>query len=165
MAKKRVFEGTKKKVPFTIETTLTDAAAIKILRERSKVDDDFMAQCADAIEISGMKNVKVKVKPNLLAWGFRMASETGTAHESFVLPDKIRNMVQYRKPLNFEVAGFSVKIAKAGERSKYTDMYTITDGGEFRNNKFYGRATVDGTWLPTRETPEEVVNAIKTFGE
>ena len=163
----RVFEGTKRKVPFRVETILTDSEAIAILRA---TDKKFPNDCADHIEIMGMSGkIKMKPKMNLVAWGFRLAGEPPSA-EAFTLPSKVLGMVAYRRPLSFTVTDdhgedFDVKIACHGANSKYEGQYLITDGGDWPANAFYGRAQSDGLWKPTGITPACVVDAIKTFGE
>lgn len=40
---------------------------------------------------------------------------------------------------------------------------TITDGGKYPDNEFYGRMELDGSWNPTRNTPDRVTEALKAF--
>lgn len=40
---------------------------------------------------------------------------------------------------------------------------SITDGGKYPDNTFYGRMSADGGWTPTRSTPEHVIDALRAF--
>ena len=68
-AKKRSFEGKRKGVSFTHETTQTNAEAIEKLNAQ---DSTFAADCAFAI---AKMERGMKYRENLVAWGFRLADE------------------------------------------------------------------------------------------
>jgi hypothetical protein len=163
MAKKvkRVFHGKRKGVPFEIETTLTNAAAIKIL---GKIPGEFAEDCA--YEITLLEGGHT-AKPSLVAWGFRLAKEGPPAAAGPVqLSAGVLARVMCRKPLKaLTPAGNPVLVRLCGDRSKHVGKYAITNGGDYGSDAaaFYGYASPAGKWTPTRMTPEGVVEFLKTF--
>jgi hypothetical protein len=157
VAKKRTFETVHggRKPDFSVETTLTDEEAIKLLGGYE--GQDFNAKCAFAIHTNSKG---YRTNPNLLAWAFRKAEEKANPPEALTLNADILSMVACRRPLRGEVDGFPFKVQKCGDRSAYAGMYNITDDGEYPRNKFYGRATKDGEWSPTAITPAAVIKKL-----
>ena len=155
MATTRTFQGSRKKVPFTVKTTMTDEAAIKIL---AKIEGDFASDCA--FEIARMRE-GMKAKEVLVAWGFKLASEGPRKSAAVVLPAGVLARVAFRKPLKaLTPAGNPVVVRLCGPRSKHEGSYSITNGGAFGSpeNAFYGYATPEGEWKPTSATPEGIVD-------
>ena len=162
MAKKtkRSFTGSRKKVPFTVETTLTDAEALVAL---SQMDGDFAKDCAFEI---GKLAQGMKAREVLVAWGFKLAEEGPRKSAVAVqLPVAVLNRVAFRKPLKtLTPAGNPVVIRLCGPKSKNEGSYSITNGGAFGSpeNAFYGYATPAGEWKPTSATPEGIVKFLTT---
>lgn len=158
----RVFEGTRKGQPFTVTTSLTDAQAIEVLRVGGS--EGFAADCAAQIELMGLakeRNLPIKVRMNLVAWGFRMAEEklnrvTLTLHPSYL------SRVAFRRPLTFAVGDEVVSISICGSTSKHAGKYRVSNGQPFGSpdQKFYGFADPNGTWAATKVTPSTVVEAL-----
>jgi len=151
----RKFEGMCKGAPFTVETTLTNEAAVKILRASG---NEFSMNCADHVEIEGSRFAK----PNLVAWGFRKAEALANAPEPTRLSEAILSIVKFRKPLKIDVGEYPVKVSLAGPNSKHSGRYLIGNGGVFRHpdSRFYGYGEPDGSWTPRDETPQEVIEAL-----
>ena len=54
-----------------------------------------------------------------------------------------------------EVKGEPLKLTLAGPQSSFPGTINITDGGPWGDNKWYGRVTEDGEWMPSKVvTPE-----------
>ena len=143
-------------------TTLTNEEAIAALRDGSD-GVGFASDCADHIEIMAMREAapahlraKLRVRENLVAWGFRIADEK-VNRVVVMLSETVRKRVAFRKPMRGKVAGECFKVALCGSNSKHTGKYSITDGGPFGDNRFYGYAEANGTWSPAHVTPEEVI--------
>ena len=56
-----------------------------------------------------------------------------------------------------------VKISRSGPRAKVPFALNVTDLGRYPDNKWYGRIEPDGSWLPTRSTPVEVIETVEEF--
>lgn len=63
-----------------------------------------------------------------------------------------------------ELANQPVVFAKAGARAQYPGSINVTDGGPYRNNKWFGRI-VDGQFEPSRRCPEGIVSFVKAFSK
>lgn len=151
----RTFTGTGRKTgEFTVETTLTDAEAIEVLRSR---DNQFAQDCADHIELESMG---LKARANLVAWGFRLCEQKD---ETVTISPKLLKLVRFRKPVSGEVNGEPFKLQLHGPGSKHAGQYMITDGEKWPGNRFYGRATAEGQWRVTADTPACVVERLKNF--
>lgn len=160
----RTFEGTSRKAgAFEVTTSLTNSEAVTQLRA---MGNDFASDCADHIELMEMgetRKLPVKYRANLVAWGFRLIDDV-VNRIVLTLPASITERVRYRKPMAFAAAGdLPVHIRQCGPDSKHEGKYQITDGTGF-GGAFYGFASPDGEWSPTRATPKAVVEAIKNFG-
>jgi hypothetical protein len=60
-----------------------------------------------------------------------------------------------------------VVLYRSGPKSKYEGTINVTDGGDFGNNKWYGRVDKEGNWTHGRTYPElnEVEGLLKKLGE
>ena len=57
--------------------------------------------------------------------------------------------------ISLEVDGHPVRLSLAGSRAKVPGSITVTDGGPFGANRYYGRVLPDGTWQkPFKAFPE-----------
>lgn len=57
--------------------------------------------------------------------------------------------------IRVEINGHPLQFALAGPKSKYAGSVTITDGGPYGDNKWYGAVTPEGVWTPSSQvTPE-----------
>jgi hypothetical protein len=123
---------------------------------------DFAITCADHIELmelASTRKLPISYKPNLVAWGFRLIEDDAN-RVTLTLPEKLRDRVAFRKPLAFVAGGeYPVTIRVCGVNSKHHGKYQITDGTGF-GGAFYGYASPDGEWSPTRSTPDAVVKEI-----
>lgn len=159
----RTFEGTSRKGgPFKVVSSLTNDEAITKLRA---MNNDFAGDCADQIEIMSLRKTvapsvaaKMRVRENLVAWGFKLCHDADN-RVTLRLPDVVLHKVVERKPMAFVAGEFPVHIRRCGAQSKHVGKFQITDGTGF-GGAFYGYATSEGDWTPTRATPQEVIDAI-----
>ena len=158
---KRIFkyDGRKRKADFNVTTELSDETAINLLTdgagiEPGNVADTFASKCA--FEIHKVAN-GFRGRDNMVAWGFKLAEEKANPVAPLVLGDSVLSLVAFRRPLRGEVNGHPFKVSLCGERSRHCGKYAITDGKAFSESQFYGYAEPDGSWSPSRRTPEEVI--------
>ena len=149
------------KANFEVETTLTNAEALAILEK-----DDSELGKACMMEVRKLDAGTFIVKPNLIAWAFKKASEgIRTNHGVVVLGEHVTSCVSCGNPLPGEVDGHPFLIQQHGARSKYDGQYKISDGVDWPAGAFYGRAVPndDGVpeWKPTAATPAAIVEALK----
>lgn len=57
-------------------------------------------------------------------------------------------------------AGLTIKFMTGGRNP---GTVTVTDGGAYPNNEFYGRVQPNGDWDPPRNTPGEVIDALREY--
>ncbi len=60
--------------------------------------------------------------------------------------DKAAEHLKYPKIHLVDPDGNPVVLAVAGPKSQFTGQINVTDGGPFKNNKWYGRIDLDGVW-------------------
>lgn len=58
--------------------------------------------------------------------------------------------------IKLEVNGNPLRLALAGPKSKYHGSVTITDGGPYGDNKWYGAVSPEGAWKPSRAVTDEL---------
>ena len=151
------YDGTqarRRKPSFEVRTALTDAEAMALLRGEGS---EFALDCAN--EIDKMSR-SFEHKANLVAWAFKLAERIANPPPTVSLSGAIRGMVRFRKPLKGMADGNPFKVSLCGANSRHAGSYSITDGGPFGSNQFYGYAKPDGTWTPTQATPEAIVAAL-----
>ena len=159
MAKRteRTFEHDGKKRSVKVTTKLTDDEAIKLL---GGIDgDSFNAKCA--FEINKMKE-GYRAAPGLVAWGFHNAENPRKKFAPTTLALFVQHMVACRRPLAGEIEGHPFKVVQHGARSRHCGQYTVTDGAEYPDNEYYGRASEEGEWKPTGATPQAIVDHLTT---
>jgi uncharacterized protein DUF6011 len=59
--------------------------------------------------------------------------------------------------------GQSVRLSRAGEKSRYVGQIMVTDGGSFGSNKFFGRIDETGNLTPGRDMTRDVARLIEAF--
>jgi hypothetical protein len=59
----------------------------------------------------------------------------------------------------------SVKFRLAAQTSKYNGCVLVTSGGGYSYNKFFGRITPHGEWVPTKSATPEIVEFVKNFAK
>lgn len=71
-----------------------------------------------------------------------------------------------RPKVNLQLAnGSPVRLAVAGQRSKYAGQIMVTDGGAYGNSKWFGVIRLDGTWHGGQDETPEVLALVRKFGE
>lgn len=82
--------------------------------------------------------------------------------------DRAAGHLKYPKIHLQTPSGQPVVLARAGERSKAPGSITVTDGGSYGNNRYYGRIQKDGVYEQSFRTfPEsgEVIEVLKSLAE
>lgn len=153
------YDGRGKKSDFNVTTKLTDTEAINLLTGGKGIQpgtesETFAEKCA--FEIHKLA-AGFRARGNMIAWGFKLAEEKANPVPASCLSASVLSMVRFRKPLKGEVDGEPFKVSLCGARSRHSGKYTITDGGPFGQNRFYGYAEPNGAWTPARVTPPSVV--------
>ncbi len=67
--------------------------------------------------------------------------------------------LQYPR-VTFATSAGTVRIQRAGERSRYAGDLMVTDGGSFENNRFYGRIDKAGAFHPGRDSSSAVTGVL-----
>ena len=167
MAKKttRTFEGTNRAGKVLSHTTsLTDLQAMNTLEDIKGEGEKFHLDCA--FEILKMSRGR-KGNPLLVAWGFKLADEILNPPKPLRLSEAIRACVRERRPLRDMVeaengaGSFPFKVSITTSQNKHgAGHYLITDDGEWPRNTFYGMASPQGEWKPTRATPQVIIEEL-----
>jgi len=158
MAEERTFTGSRKGVPFTVETTMNDAECLAHL---ATIPGKFSEDCA--FEIGKLKHAGLRSKETLVAWGFKLAEEKANPPKGVTFdPKVIGKFIAARRPLRFERDGLRFEVGFCGPASKQSGSYRITNGERYGSpyQAFYGYITPAGEWKPTRAATPEVVNAV-----
>lgn len=75
----------------------------------------------------------------------KACKNVGNMSKLIDLFNKAKQHLKWPK-ISLEVNGHPVKLSLAGERAKVPGSITVTDGGPFGANRYYGRVDPDGTW-------------------
>ena len=146
-----------------VETTMSDedAAAVLLTMERS----DFAQDLARGYGKHGSWTAGQR------PWAHKLANEQRARNEAPVA-EPIVPEILFPNTLNMmaDAGGKYPKITIAdgvvitymtGGRSPGT--ITVTDGGSFQDNTFFGRIGTDGGWNPARAATDEVLAALQAF--
>lgn len=71
--------------------------------------------------------------------------------------------LKYPKVRLATASGDKVVLGIAGEKSNYAGSVMITDGGPYGSNRFYGRVSPTGEFVPGRNNTDEVTALLKMF--
>ena len=162
MGKKRLFTATSRRRGTEIDfsTTLTDAQAVKLLG--GIVGEEFNNKCA--FEINQLRVSGANPKEGLIAWGFFNANKIANGEGPkplCVLSAQLMRRVVCGRPYRREIEGCTVLVKQGGARAKVPGRYVVDDGGEYRNNQFYGFGDEEsGEWQPTDSTPQNIIDLL-----
>lgn len=62
-------------------------------------------------------------------------------------------------------SGELVCLGRSSNRSKAPGTITVTDGGPYGGNRYYGRVELDGTYKPTRRATPEIIDLLVRFSK
>ena len=112
------------------------------------------------IALPGNPPIPVELRSSARARRISLRLSGVDGRVTLTLPESILKRVKPRHPMAFVAGTFPVHIRQCGSQSKHSGKFQITDGTGF-GGAFYGYATPEGEWTPTRATPPEVIEAIR----
>ena len=73
--------------------------------------------------------------------------------------------LKYPKIRLTTAAGDPVKLQRNGDRSRYPGHVSVTDGGPFGANEYYGRIDLEGRFHATRKATGEIVDVLRVLND
>lgn len=71
--------------------------------------------------------------------------------------------LKYPKVRLVTASGDKVVLGIAGEKSAYVGSVMVTDGGPYGSNRYYGRISTNGEFVPSKNNVDEVTELLKIF--
>lgn len=71
--------------------------------------------------------------------------------------------LKYPKVRLVTASGDKVVLGIAGQKSSYAGSVMVTDGGPYGSNRFYGRISTTGEFVPGKSNTDEVTSLLKIF--
>ena len=148
-----------------VNSDLPDSEVVRILQT---LDNSFAKTLVQKYAIYG------GFTQNQLVWAHKLALEAKNPTPSAApveLGDfaKLAQMfssasskLKYPKVV-FDFEDQPITLYRAGERSRYAGQIQVTDGGKFRNGRYFGRIDSDGRFYPSRQCTDDVTAFLKLF--
>lgn len=149
----------------TVETTMTDAEALAVLRSLEE-PSSFAADLVRKHERYGLSH-------DQMVWVHVLACEAVTPAEepeAVQLPEIVALLARAREAglkwpkIRLQTqAGDRVVLSLAGERAREPGSVNVTDGGPYGDNVWYGRISTGGAFTPSRKATEEITALLEAF--